>query len=54
MTKLHNYDIDTKRGFDCLDHSGKVVKHFATYEEAESFRKSKIGLTTRFWVKVAQ
>ena len=49
MTKLHNYDIDLNRGFDVVDHAGKVLQHFATYEEAEAYRKAHKGTITHFW-----
>lgn len=52
MTKLHNYDIDLNRGFDVVDHAGKVLQHFATYEEAEAYRKAHKGTITHFWVKI--
>ena len=52
ITTVCNHNIDNARGFDVIDHAGKVLQHFATYEEAEAYRKAHKGTLTRFWVKV--
>lgn len=54
MTRIKDFEIDTSKGFDCLNHLGHIVKHFDTYEEAEAYRLLHKGLITRWWVKVTQ
>lgn len=45
---IHGVLVDDARGYDAM-RGAKVMRHFATYEEAQAYACPKRGYYVRYW-----